>query len=118
MAETVRVTHLPSSTVIAEGPIGWGITPFEGSLYIRRKYLTTGGWRPNYFPGLCWYKFFYVGMDLYLADGTRARNVGWLYWLPNPLLPFIWYRVSVSRWHPDLLVETLPPDGDPITNRR
>ena len=27
--EIIRITHLPSGTRLAEGPLGWGITPFE-----------------------------------------------------------------------------------------
>ena len=36
---------------------------------------------------------------------VREWNFGWLYWLPNPLLPFIWYRLVLPVGHPDLLVE-------------
>ena len=49
----VRITHRPSGIVIAEGPIGWGITPFEGNYYIRANYLRTDRFHPNYIPGLC-----------------------------------------------------------------
>lgn len=101
----IRVTHRPSGTKLAEGPLGWGITPFEGNLYISPKHLLTKGFKPNFVPGLCPYKFLYVWLDLELADGKRAKNLGWLYWLPNPLFPFIWYRVGLPRQHPDLLVE-------------
>lgn len=90
---------------IAEGPLGWGITPFEGNLYISRKYLQTDGFKPNFIPGLCPYKFLYVWLDLELPDGEKVKNLGWMYWLPNPLFPFIWYRVGVPQDHPELLVE-------------
>jgi uncharacterized protein (DUF427 family) len=101
----VRITHTPSGTVLAEGPIGWGITPFEGNYYIRKKYLKTDQMRVNFFPGLCIYKFLYVWMDLHLGDGTRSRSLGWMYWLPNPLLPFIWFRVAFPRTHAEIAVE-------------
>ncbi len=101
----VRITHKPSGLRLAEGPMGWGITPFEGNLYIARKYLKTDRFRPNFLPGLCIYKFLYVWMDLHLDEGRRVRNLGWLYWLPNPLLPFIWYRIAVPRSHPEIQVE-------------
>ena len=74
--------------------MGWGITPFEGNYYISRKYLRTRGFKPNYIPGLCFYKFLYVWLDLHLADGHKIRNLGWLYWFPNPLFPFIWYMAT------------------------
>ena len=102
---SVRVTHRATGSVIAEGPIGWGITPFEGNLYIGRKYLLTDGFKPNYIPGFCSYKFLYVWLDFAPPGGNQVRSLGWLYWLPNPLLPFIWYRVAVPRDHPDLEVE-------------
>ncbi len=46
-------------------------------------------------------------MDLNLESGKKIRNLGWLYWLPNPLFPFIWYRVGVPQHHPELAVEEI-----------
>lgn len=48
----IRITHIPSGDILAEGPIGWGIMPFEGNLYIGRKYMRSEGFRVNYIPGL------------------------------------------------------------------
>ncbi len=101
----VRIKHSGTGTVLAEGPVGWGITPFEGNFYIRRKYLKTDRMRANFLPGLCVYKFLYVWMDLHLGEGRRVRNLGWMYWLPNPLLPFIWFRVALPRQHPEIVIE-------------
>ena len=103
----IRITHRESGALIAEGPVGWGITPFEGNYYIGRRYLKAS-FTPNFVPGLCIYKFLYVGMDLQLQDGKCDRGIGWLYWLPNPLLPFIWYRVAVPADHPSLQIEEIP----------
>jgi len=102
----IRVFHIPSGETIADGPRGWGITPFEGNLYIRRRYLRTDGFRVNYVPGLCIYKFLYVWLDFRWDEG-KSHNLGWLYWLPNPLFPFIWFRVAVPANHPELRIETL-----------
>ena len=101
----VRIKHRETGLLLAEGPLGWGITPFEGNFYISRKYLKTDRFRQNFIPGLCIYKFLYVWMDLDLDNNKRLRNFGWMYWLPNPLLPFIWFRVAIPRAHPDLDVE-------------
>ena len=111
MTKTIRIRHRPSGALIAEGPLGWGITPFDGSFYIRRKYLRDGAFRPNFLPGLCPYKFLYVWLDYRPPDGRRSRSLGWLYWLPMPLLPFIWYRVAVPSHHPEIEIErsTGPP---------
>ncbi|NNG15809.1 MAG: hypothetical protein HKM89_04950 [Gemmatimonadales bacterium] len=103
----VRISHRPTGTLLAEGPLGWGITPFEGNLYIRKKFLRTDAFTPNYIPGICFYKFLYVWMDLRLPDRTPVKNLGWLYWLPNPVFPFIWYRVAVPRQHPELAIEEI-----------
>ena len=101
----VRIKHRGTNTLLADGPLGWGITPFEGNLYIGKKYLLTDHFKANFIPGLCVYKFLYVWMDLRLDDENKIRNIGWKYWLPNPLLPFIWFRVAVPRTHPELDIE-------------
>ena len=101
----VRIRHRGTNTLLADGPLGWGITPFEGNLYIGKKYLLTDRFKANFIPGLCVYKFLYVWMDLRLNDENKIRNIGWMYWLPNPLLPFIWFRVAVPRTHPELDIE-------------
>ena len=104
---TIRITHRPTGTLLAEGPLGWGITPFEGNYYIGRKHLRTDGFRSNNLPGICIYKFFYVWLDLRLNGRDPVRNLGWKYVLPNPLLPFIWFRVAVPGSHPELRYEEM-----------
>ena len=103
----LRITHRPTGTALADGPAGvWDIFEFDGGYYISWRYVrATGAFRPNFLPGLCFYKGLYVGMDLRLTGGRGARDLGWLYWLPNPLLPFIWYRLVLPVGHPDLSVE-------------
>ena len=103
----LRITHRPSDTLIAEGPLGWGITPFEGNVYIRRKYLCSDGFRTNFIPGFCPYKFIYVWLDFGPPRGPVAKSLGWRYLLANPLFPFIWFRVGLSRAHADLDFETI-----------
>ena len=106
---TIRLTHSPTGTLLAEGPKGFGgITPFEGNYYIRRKYLRTDALEVNGVPGLCPYKFLYVWMDLRLPDHEPSKYLAWLYWLPNPLMPFIWWRVALPGNHPGVLVEEVP----------
>ena len=105
MDQSVRITHRLTGDLLAEGPLGWGITPFEGNYYVSRKYLRTDRFKPNFLPGLCPYKFLYVWLDLILTDGSKEKNLGWMYWLPNPLLPFIWFRVALPGSHPSLVVE-------------
>ena len=107
MKRSVRITHGRTGTLVAEGPVGWGITPFEGNYYISRRFLRAQ-FRTNFIPGLCVYKFLYTWMDLVLPNGGRERGLGWLYWLPNPLLPFIWYRVAVAADDPALTIEVFP----------
>src|SRR5260370_5307592 len=71
-ARSIRITHRSSGEIIPDEPLGcWGITPFEGNLYISRKCLKTGCLRPNWLPRLCIYKFLYVSLDLRLTNGAR-----------------------------------------------
>lgn len=109
MSQLIRILHKPTGMLLAEGPLGWGITPFEGNYYISEKYLRTDRFRPNFFPGLCPYKFLYVWMDLILENGDREKNLGWMYWLPNPLrlsFGFEWpCRVCIRRWRSNVRTE-------------
>jgi uncharacterized protein (DUF427 family) len=105
-AAQIKITHLPSGQIIAQGPRGWGITSFEGNYYIRRRHVKTTGFKINYLPGICPYKFVYVWLDFNWKYG-KSKNLGWLYWLPNPLLPFIWFRIAVPQQHPDLHIESI-----------
>jgi hypothetical protein len=107
----VRIRHAGSNSLIADGPLGWGITPFEGNYYIRKKYLREGQFRVNYLPGVCFYKFLYVWLNYTTPGGEVVRNLGWKYWLPNPLFPFIWFRVAVPADHPELVVERYVGEG-------
>ncbi|WP_339913647.1 hypothetical protein [uncultured Brevundimonas sp.] len=102
----IRIRHVASGDLIAEGPVSLGgITSFEGNFYISRSCLRTTGFRLNWIPGLCIYKFLYVGLDFTASDGTRNRGLGWLYWLPNPLFFFIAFRVAVPQASAALRVE-------------
>lgn len=101
----IRIIHTKSGTLIADGHKGWDITPFEGNYYIRSKSLLAEGFQVNYIPGLCAYKFLYVWLDFKAPNGMVVKNLGWKYWAPNPLFPFIWFRVAVPSVHPELEIE-------------
>jgi hypothetical protein len=100
----VKIIYRKTGELLAEGKRGWAITPFEGNFYVSRSALKTKGFKVNYVPGLCVYKFLYVWLDFQDKNGDIDKFLGWKYWLPNPLLPFIWFRVAVPRQHPELLV--------------
>ncbi len=95
----VRIQLKSTGMLLAEGPLGWGMTPFEGNFYIARKYLKTDRFRTNYVLGVCIYKFLCAWMNFQPDDGKQVHNLDWLYWLSNPLLPFIWFRNSWSYQH-------------------
>ena len=101
----VRISHVPTGELIAEGPVGWWITPFEGNWYISGKHLRTGGFTNTAVPGLCPYKFIYLWLDFRSSTGTVSRRLGWRYVVPNPLFPFIAFRVAVPGQHPDLKID-------------
>jgi uncharacterized protein (DUF427 family) len=103
--KNIRITHAMLGDLIADGRKGWAITAFEGNYYIRSKELLSDGFRINYVPGLCVYKFLYVWLDFTASDGSIVKKLGWKYWLPNPLFPFIWFRVAVPANHPEICVE-------------
>lgn len=107
----MKIIHRKTGELIAEGKRGWAITPFEGNYYISRKSLRTKGFRLNFIPGLCIYKFLYVWLDFHASDGEVVNNLGWKYWLPNPLLPFIWFRTAVPQNH-EVLVFVRDEDSD------
>ena len=104
---TIRITHKPSGELIAEGKKGWGMTPFEGNYYIAKQNLKTEGFSFSGIPGLCPYKFLYFWYNFTPKKGKKISMLGWKYWIPNPLFPFIAFRIAVPTHHPDLLVEQL-----------
>ncbi len=99
------IIHIPSGEVLAQGRRGWQITPFEGNFYISRRALRTKGFAVNWVPGLWPYKFLYLWMNFVSREGERDKFLGWKYVIPNPLFPFIWFRVGVPQRHPLLRVE-------------
>ncbi|HEX7326278.1 MAG TPA: hypothetical protein VF292_13145 [Rhodanobacteraceae bacterium] len=101
----VQIRHQPTGAIIAAGPLGWGIMPFEGNYYIRRRYLREGHFRADYIPGVCVHKALYIGLNYIAPNQTVSAHLGWLYWLPNLLFPFIVFRVALPRDHPLLSVE-------------
>lgn len=101
----VRITHKKTGEKLVEGPIGWGIMSFEGNYYVQDKYILTEGFKLNWFPGFCPYKFFYFWADLALPDGTVVKNLAWKYVIANPIFPFIWFRIGIPQNHPEITVE-------------
>ena len=98
----MKVVHRSSGTVLAEGPSGWGMTRFDGGIYIRRRHLVGGAFSLGTVPGLCVYTGLYLSLDYTPPDSPIERGLGWMYVVPNPLLPFIWYRIAVPNDHPGL----------------
>lgn len=98
----MKIVHRRTGELIAEGKRGWSITPFEGNFYISSKALRTAGFKVNFVPGFCPYKFLYVWLDYHASDGIVDNSLGWKYWLPNPLFPFTWFRAAVPQSHPAL----------------
>jgi hypothetical protein len=103
--QTIQIRDRTTGILLAEGRKGWDITPFEGNYYIRTRCIRGAFFKCNYIPGICPYKGLYVSLDLQLPDKVGGKSLAWLYWLPNPLLPFIWFRVALPGSHPELLIE-------------
>lgn len=93
----IRIIHKKTGAIIAEGPTGWGIFPFEGNYYISQKHLKTEGFKFTGIPGVCPYKFIYFWYHLALDDEHVERMIAWKYWVPNPLFPFIAWRIAVPK---------------------
>ncbi len=103
--EKIKITHVPTGELLAEGPKGWGMFPFEGNYYISRKYLKTDGFTFSGIPGICPYKFIYFWYHFKSKTGKKSTMMAWKYWLPNPLFPFIAFRIAVPQNHPELKFE-------------
>ncbi len=101
----IKIVHKPSGEVIAEGEKGWNLFAFEGNYYIGRESLKTSGFRFTGIPGICRYKFIYFWYHFKARDGSTSPMLGWKYWLPNPVFPFIAFRIAVPMQHPDVLIE-------------
>ena len=115
-----RIVHRPSGTLVATGPLGWAITPWEGNYYVSGGALATSGFQPSWRVGVCPYKGLYRWLDFRAPDGSESRDLGWRYVLPNPLIPFIWSRVGIPGRHPDLEITfgSCPESGEHRTLTR
>ena len=102
----LRITHVPTGMLLAEGPSDRGITWFEGNYYVRGKYLCTERWRVNSVPGLCVYTFLYAGFDLWWAGRAQARRMGKNSWLAGLGLAF---RMAVPGNDPQIRIEPISP---------
>jgi len=105
VAKHIQILHRPSQTLLAQGQQGWDITPFEGNYYVRKKCLNGARFKLTAIPGLCPYKFIYLWMDIEIENHPDARFMAWKYVIPNPLLPFIWYRAGIYGNHPDIEIK-------------
>ena len=103
----IRITHKPSGELIAEGEKGWGMFSFEGNFYISSKNLKTEGFKFSGIPGICPYKFLYFWYHFKAKDGSKSPMIAWKYWLPNPLFPFVAFRIAVPKNHPDLIIDNV-----------
>ena len=99
---TVEIKLKSTGETIAKGKTGWPITPFEGNYYVQKKLITSGKFVPNYIPGLCPYKFLYVWMDYITDAGKKIESLGWMYFIANPIFPFIWFRIGIPQNHPEI----------------
>lgn len=61
--------------------------------------------------GICPYKFLYVWLDLILDERAKLRDLGWFYWLLNPLFPYVVFRIGLPRNHRELQVEEFRKKG-------
>ena len=101
----VKITHRQTGELIASGLQGWNFMPFEGNYYISNKYIRTRGFKFSFIPGFCIYKFLYFWLHLQLKNGGKEYIIAWIYVIPNPLFPFIWFRIGLPQHHPSLNVE-------------
>ena len=107
---TVDIKLKNNGETVVQGRIGWPVTPFEGNYYVQKNLIVSGKFVPNYMPGFCPYKFFYIWMDYITSGGDKIKNLAWMYFFPNPIFPFIWFRIGLSQNHPELIIsETMDP---------
>ncbi|MFC1749738.1 hypothetical protein ACFL2V_13135 [Pseudomonadota bacterium] len=54
---------------------------------------------------MCPYKFIYVWENFVDEEWGIDRVLGWRYVVPNPIFPFIIFRLAVPGRHESLLIE-------------
>ena len=76
MGRSIRISPSASGTTLAEGTLGWSVTPFEGNNHVLHAYLRTRAFKVSYVPGICIYEVLFVWLDLHLDEGDKLRNLG------------------------------------------
>jgi uncharacterized protein (DUF427 family) len=98
----IKIIHKASQTLLAEGELGREIAQIEGNYYCQRSCVNLDCFKTNFIPGICIYKFIYVWNDLIINGVREKRFFSWTYWIPNPLLPNIWFRIAIPGGEAEL----------------
>lgn len=89
-----KLTHIKTKKIIAEG-IEKDIYRLEGNYYIKESAFKQGIIVNTYLPGLCFYKFIYVWVNIKISDKLILKSFGWKYILPNPIFFKIFKRIGI-----------------------
>ncbi|MCA9798261.1 MAG: hypothetical protein KC474_01825 [Cyanobacteria bacterium HKST-UBA04] len=101
----LQIIHVPSGTVLAEGPQGWGgIFSCEGNLYVPRQMMCGHYCRHNFILGFGWIRGLYVWMNLVLDGQHETSFMAWQPLLPNPMFWFLMFKIGFDPRHPELQV--------------
>jgi hypothetical protein len=103
----IIITYKETGELLAEGLKGWDVIPLEDNYYVKKKLIKTDKFKISFIPGFCFYNFFYVWLNYQIDDSRKERWIGWIYFLPNPLFFFIWFRIGLPKYHPSLRVEEI-----------
>ncbi|MCO7227249.1 hypothetical protein [Pleionea sp. CnH1-48] len=93
----ISIVLKSSGEVLAQGQLGTEIRLFEGNYYAKSSALKSTKLRCSYIPGICFYKFIYVWFHV-KDEQHSQRWLAWLYILPNPLFPALWFRVGFAGY--------------------
>lgn len=100
-----KLIHIATGKILAEGEKK-DFFQLEGNYYLKEFTFKEGVVVNTIIPGLCFYKFIYIWVNIKVSDKIILKNFGWKYIIPNPIFFKIFKRIGIPIYQDEIKLET------------